>query len=333
VKAQQERRGVSLKLKIARAHLAGLEIDAHQWLRLHSKAAVVRGAVECSIGGWKELLFFLMSPDNHEIPSKCAICQNFLQVRGFSMDDFKKAVESGQLPMVDQGMNAQALPLQNVQEDPVDGDGGAPDEDMEALEGGPAQPALDMVNRDPYLELLEPGSHKCRLPVRCLVCVNKAGAHSIFDMQSTKRAKNVIQHVIGPMHVKNVRIAKNAADASKGFIKDEEVACCGFCPQRCQDTKVHAILDEFNLWSVYNGVKYSKQLKDPSRHAYILDMATNEHSIFHHSCLQVAAPDFQSSWDRGHPMCKMCKSLGNSRPLLRVVSRFFVKHSAARGLF
>lgn len=351
---KKEQRAANLKLKIARVHLATLELHSHVWLQHHSKAAVVRGAVDCGLGGWKDLLKVLIVAESPDLLKKCEICKKMLLSNGFDLKVFQEVVNSGEVPVIPApaGESVHPLPLpppvaardvesaasQAGDNPAVARDWGAPGADehedgvvqqdeVEDSEEG----VIELVKKDPFLQLLEPGSLKCRLPVRCLLCIRKStGQMAVFDLVSKNRLKYWRQHVEGPTHVKNMAKARSRQDVANHFIKEEKVACMGFCPEKAEGSKLHLLVREFKIWSLYNSLAYSRKLRDKNRHKYSMDLVSNEHTVFHHSCEKVAPPQVAESWSPSHPACQKCLSIGNAKSMVRTVSRFYVKYAAAR---
>ena len=330
-----QKRNHNLSLKIAREYLAKLMIHAHQWNSFHSKKSVLKGTVDCPQGGWKKLLEELVSEQCRGIPEKCTLCQEILTSAGFNFASFQDALrqalvakvpDSGDEPE-DEQPEADLACL---------ADGLMIEDDEDAAEAGVADDTpegIKAVHNDPDLELLPRDTFRCVFPVKCLLCRNKKGKQKVFDLCNPSRLKYVNQHVNGPTHVKNLARRQTARNG------DDPSPCQGFCPERSLGTNLHRLLKEYQLWASYNTSDQISHMVDvDSRHSYQWDNTKKEHTIFHQKCEKVASAllelDSQRQPDhlRQNLMCNRCRSLGENPSLRRMVSKFFVKHAAARCL-
>ena len=291
--------------------------------------------MKCPLKGWKELLLELMKPGTESIPEACPVCLRFLKgCEEFNLGTFQQVVAKGVLPTQHLPPDPPAPTQQDLEPDIQEGAGD--DECVELAVGASLKVGAGaaLVEQDPYLVFLEPGTNKCKLPVQCQICVRKGtGQKAIFDLVSMSRTKYVRQHLDGPTHEENRILMEKQGSAASKFIKVENVPCCGFCPDIAENTKVHDFLAEFKLWSIYNACPYAKQLNEQEhRHSYSVDLVSGRHCVFHHSCEKLAAPDVRSSWGESWPTCKKCRSLANDKAIIKMISRFWVKHAAARCL-
>ena len=204
------------------------------------------------------------------------------------------------------------------------------------------QDVCELVRNDPFLTRLPDNAYKMRFPVMCRICVRKATKKpAVFDLVNLRRTKYFYQHVQGPTHVDNVAAhirktkSKEAAldaagqETAADFEGFDPPKCDGFVVERAVNTKVHGVLAEFRLWFVYHCTNHivKLQTEEDSRHQYSYDRRKQEHIIFHRLCTKEAVPnDLQLS------MCTKCRSLGNDRPLLRCIGKFYVKYCAGRAL-
>ena len=342
IAAKIEKRSLTRRLKLGRFLLARCQVHAHSWCSVHSKRRLVKGAVACKNGSWLDLLKNMVSDSTSKVPDKCDICTSYLQQSDFNWEQFKDDLKKGlAAPQRNHDLDSGNEEVVQVPDSPIKSE----DRDIDASAPSAEKPketqnrkntkqfdAIKAVNENEFLELLDKGSHKKALPVKCLLCRRRNGQAAIFDLVSHNRRKYYDQHVDSPTHQKLLQAHLQAQDPTKQWVKQEVVACEGFCPEKAPSSKVFSMMAEFKIWSVYNGLEHSGTLNEASgaRHAYNLNMVDQQHSVRHHSCEKTAAPVLTLSWGQGHPMCHRCRSLGNDRSVLRMVARFYVKHVAAR---
>lgn len=193
-------------LKVARNYLAECGIINGDFVKVHCQKALLRGAVECNVGGWVQLLTLLIKGEE---PSDCPRCVKLLRsqtgFRSFSLTNLQQAVhdardmssagdiadhdgckESKPVDQEDKG----AMPVGVKEEDKDENDGNeaatvadaADDADEDAGdETGPAE--VHRLFRDnPCLSLLPEGTKNKRIPVQCSLCIRKStGEKAAFD--------------------------------------------------------------------------------------------------------------------------------------------------------
>ena len=321
------RRGLERKLQIARLYLAKLRVHAHGWLQKHSKAAVLKGAAECALGGWRELLILLVDPGCKELPETCDICRKMFCGTDFNMEEFKRLIAAGKMPR----SKSEQKPVESLVEAQERSEPPA----VENLDPEPAAPPVARkgfsvtkeVESRPYLKLLEPNTNKCRLPIQCLLCIRKGtGKPAIWDGHSDSKKKYFFQHIDSCTHQRNLAVFKAENSASEKMIKEEAVSCSGFCPESAPKTKLGKLLAEFKLWSAYNCINRSKEAlngNNGTSHQYSLSLTKDEHTIFHNDCKKVGVPQAAGGWAEDRPMCYKCQSLGHEKSMIRMVSKFF----------
>ena len=186
------------EMKFARQYLAERGLTHPDFVKIHSKKALLRGAVDCKVGGWAELVALLVRGSG---PVECTKCQGLLQSRpSFSVPSLTEALEhfreanafvnppvnageteaAGEKPAAEgqhvQGQDGNADVIEA--EDGLDGDD--VEEDGDDGEGEAAVKKLLADN--PCLEVLEEGSGMKRIPVKCHLCFRKASKrHPVFD--------------------------------------------------------------------------------------------------------------------------------------------------------
>ena len=238
----------------------------------------------------------------------------------------------------------------------------------EALEKMCTSSVLDKVRRNPLLEYLGAGTYKRRHPVRCQVCVRKStGQKAIFDLITLRSEKKLRQHVDAPTHRQNVAIWKTemlmkrqasqissstqtsssppSTQASSPQPGGEDIVlalgdvvatkkivgmgtCEGFSLMECpENSKLYPIKDEVRLWFQYNGLRAAMPGVKGAGHHHTYHAKSGDLTIFHHKC-----EDSVPAVEGVPPQCVKCRGLKDDRPVVRMVSRFYLKHSAARFL-
>ena len=196
-----------------------------------------------------------------------------------------------------------------------------------------------------------------RYPVQCIACKRKATKqYAVFDMITLNHKKFVLQHLNGPTHVKNAaKLQGSLASASSGISGkaqgpqgaqlvpageqgDQEggaedniqVNCGGFNVRSGPESaRLVKLADACDLWASYSILHAVKHLggEDATNHSYTIDLNSGSLIIRHRSC----AATVSCQGDRNEPaMCHLCAELGSSRPIIRMVLRFYMKHTAAR---
>ena len=301
---------------------------------MHTRKGRVKGAVGCKTGGWANLVAKLVvSQHPSEMHFDCPVCEELVhRDEAMSFDDFHACVLNG--VAVPGGHGVHSRPETEV-------DGG---KDYE----GEETEVIRAVKANPHLKLLPQFTMKMRYPVQCNLCWKKAAKKfAVFDLVNLKRKKFLMQHLDGPMHIQNLaqfnmrQISSlrppqpRDGDDDVSIPEEDQDApivvtmtkCKGFTVEKHQGSKLYQLLEEFHQWCSYNQASMADSLEG-SRNTYQIDLKRQLHTIIHHACSGEAVLHA----DLTGGVCNNCASLGNDRSLLRMVSKFYVKISAARTL-
>ena len=307
-----------------RSHLAELQLTAGVWTSIHSKKALLKGAPDCDVGGWKCLVQSLL---DGKVPDTCATCTTMLQKAGFNMENLQKDLnpETTSLPVLDSMKESDKKSKKGQGAEPVPIDDKS-DED----EDGPVD-VLQMVQDDPNLELLPRNFDRRRYPVRCNLCSHKSSKKcAIFDLVNPKKVKYLKQHLNTHGHRKRLAAQKLEEKMKSSSSTYAAGPCQGLlveaCSQKCQ---LREVMDQFKLWVSYNSMHALAAARNPDDgHQYLVDLKMNGNIIIHQACDKVATPVANGE----RPVCKKCRSLESDRSLVRTVAKFNEKHLAARDL-
>ena len=182
-----------LKKKAARNYLAHIGIIHKDYVRIHSKGELLKGSVDCNEGKWATMVEELIAG---KMPTQCVKCQRLLANKGktpFSMDALQEVLSQvgtnssagSQLNAGDAGAAdlAQTVPATEPDADP----GRVPDDQDDQAEPQDEQlpeplTAEGLQKQYPFLEFLEEGTHKKRIPVRCKLCFRASSKkHTVFE--------------------------------------------------------------------------------------------------------------------------------------------------------
>ena len=363
-KAKSEREA---RFKAARLFLAGAGLAYNDYLREHTTKMPLKGAAECSTGGWNALLAQLL---NGALPETCAKCMSALTSVQFSMEKFQAQLTQEIEPEPLQEAKLEAT--QQAETSCVKQEAEALDDnqalgcvaDTDAAVDVPtaedAEDAVDprqLVNNNPVLVLLPPGTHSKRYPVQCLACKRKStNKCAIFDLITINHARYLTQHITGATHVKNakkfmqdsrpasaaaplqdlqalpssdVSAQPDEAEIRCQVVAVKQLPCEGFQLNHApKSAKLGSLKEEANLWSVYTPLPSVQDLNE-GNHQYTRNLNDNGLVIRHHSCAG-SATVVEEDGNGAPPLCGRCSELGSLRSIVRMVCKFYIKHAAAR---
>ena len=339
-------------MKSARGHLAVLGLTASEHCKAHCRKAFLKGAPDCGNGGWTQLLQELLKG---KMPEGCTTCSQLLQGAKFDMQSFRASVTG--LPVTHDEPPCEAEPSALVavpvkEECPEPTDAVVPQDTAEDV----IIDARRIVEEHPLLTLLPEHSMSKRYPVECRICRRKgSGKLAVFDLINPSKRRFIDQHLNGPTHLRNLQQHQQQQsrqssglhgssggssgcqqplplqDGSAGEQPDPGIVprkCEGFQVGKVSSSKLSDLEDPFKLWAAYNVLSSVQHLHDAqgTNHHYSQSMNTGSYIIRHHHC------EGQSSGreDPDQPaMYSRCASLGNDRAIIRMIQRYFVKHTAA----
>ena len=410
-KTTEEKKRKERRLAVTSVLAEKCKVTYRDWHRAHCKAAPLKGAAHCEGSGWGAMLQNLL---NKDLP-KCSTCLKLLSSRGvheasldkfFGMvDSFEKltliqnenkipddegAAENGQeLMSMDVETAGNSSDLAAVDADEDDQDDPAHGADRKRRKTTKPVDVCAMVRGlTPTLDLLEPGLHGKRLPVRCNICKRSRRGEVIFDIINGRSPGLLLQHLRSAGHVRamsdqkqkngqNARKLENQEGANNdgpgggddgdgpggsGGHRDDrhdpdgddfghgpedpdgehasleaKLPCQSWSLNEApQNQKVTKLPDTLSLYASLNnrqGIRdvdlaVERQTDSSWLHDYNLDMNTGDITIRHRNCnsLGVSRPG-QSGTSR--VICQECWSLGNSRFLVKTLTRFATKYFAA----
>ena len=403
----QQRRLHEKKMQAARVYLATIRLASNVWSRVHAKGQVLKGAMTCGNGGWRELLQRLLEG---QIPQACSTCTKMLDGASFSLHSFQRAVQDavagedgqassghpqhaqesakprGEASKLQKNMKNQKI--QKTLVNPVKEECKEEDDDDAAVQAGDAVQDVkaeddedaeavapvrfdvrELVRKNPRMTVLPENSYKRRFPVQCSLCVRSSTKQpAIFDLVDVRKEKFYIQHIGGPTHIKNLALFNTRRSRSRGCGRDGRVDAqesqdaaaaadgrdgdafegdpqalvpyteCQSFHLKCAPAgaKLANLRDAFELWATYQIMPGMARLCDAAAgesgegtgHRYQHDLKSGSFIIRHRLC----EGSFGSVVEDGvppMPMCAKCESLGDDRSILRMLTRFFTKYSAA----
>ena len=244
---------------------------------------------------------------------------------------------------------------QEVQEASDAEDGAAPSAGVQACRRGKADfDVRDLVRQNPHLQLLPENTHKRRHPVQCNICIRASSKQpAVFDLIDIRKEKFYLQHVNAPTHVRNLAVRKGGqapraaggSGAARGGAgcpsmqtenPDAEVPPAVDChglrlTKALPASKIVQMLPAFELWVCYNALSNAACLHETedggcSMHQYTHDLTSGTYVIRHRLCERSSGSVVQEGMP---PVCCKCYSLSNDRGIVRMITRFYLKHTAA----
>ena len=255
--------------------------------------------------------------------TSCPICTKSLESRSFDPEELCRRFEDALKEDAAQEAN-QPEEADEERPEPL------PLEDGEAPGANIPQQQQDQDEVDPfryarkfeaYMDLLEPGSHGKRYPMRCRLCKSrKSPQGKIFELSEPRHrcVKHFIdQHVDGVIHVQNLANIQEIPDQPMPEV--HQVPCEGFCLEDESKGSLKECTLEFQLWTSFsNFQRYA-------RRKYWQDATSNTWFIRAQSCTKECV---QPPGQR-RPMCNECFKLSTSKGICKTVMKFAQKHFAA----